>query len=43
MYLVQVKSPPESKSKDNIYTLLATVPGDEAYRPLKDGKCPYIK
>jgi len=43
MYLFQVKSPQESKSKDDIYTLLATVPGDEAYRPLKDGKCPYIK
>ncbi len=43
MYLFQVKSPEESKSKDDIYKLLATVPGDEAYRPLKDGKCPYIK
>jgi branched-chain amino acid transport system substrate-binding protein len=43
MYLFQVKSPQESKSKDDIYKLLATVPGDEAFRPLKDGKCPYIK
>jgi branched-chain amino acid transport system substrate-binding protein len=43
MYLFQVKAPSESKSKDDIYKLLATVPGDEAYRPLKDGKCPYIK
>jgi hypothetical protein len=43
MYLFQVKSPQESTSKDDIYKLLATVPGDEAYRPLKDGKCPYIK
>ena len=43
MYLFQVKSPSESKSKDDIYKLLATVPGDEAYRPMKDGKCPYIK
>src|SRR5882672_4534746 len=43
MYLFQVKSPEESKSKDDIYKLLATVPGDEAYRPLKDGKCPFIK
>src|SRR5689334_6335856 len=37
MYLFQVKSPEESKSKDDIYKLLATVPGDEAYRPLKEG------
>ena len=43
MYLFQVKSPQESTSKDDIYKLLATVPGDEAYRPMKDGKCPYIK
>ncbi|HKV13900.1 MAG TPA: ABC transporter substrate-binding protein [Reyranella sp.] len=43
MYLFQVKSPAESKSKDDIYKLLATVPGDEAYRPLKDGHCPLIK
>jgi branched-chain amino acid transport system substrate-binding protein len=43
MYLFQVKAPSESKSKDDIYKLLATVPGDEAYRPLKDGKCPFIK
>jgi len=43
MYLFQVKSPAESKSKDDIYKLLVTVPGNEAYRPLKDGKCPFIK
>ena len=43
MYLFQVKSPEESKSKDDIYKLIATVPGDEAYRPMKDGNCPYIK
>ncbi|MEI6204281.1 MAG: ABC transporter substrate-binding protein [Enhydrobacter sp.] len=43
MYLFQVKSPAESKSKDDIYKLIATVPGDQAYRPMKDGKCPLIK
>ncbi len=43
MYLFQVKSPAESKSKDDIYKLIATVPGDKAYRPLKDGKCPFVK
>ena len=43
MYLFQVKSPSESKSKDDIYKLIATVPGDKAYRPLKEGKCPFIK
>ena len=43
MYLFQVKSPDESKSKDDIYKLIATVPGDQAYRPLNEGKCPFIK
>src|SRR5882757_6344252 len=43
MYLFQVKAPAESKGKDDIYKLLATVPGDEAFRPLKDGKCPFVK
>jgi branched-chain amino acid transport system substrate-binding protein len=43
MYLFQVKTPAESKSKDDIYKLVATVPGEQAFRPLKDGKCPYIK
>ena len=43
MYLFQVKSPDESKGKDDIYKLIATVPGDKAYRPMADGKCPFIK
>ena len=43
MYLFQVKSPSESKSKDDIYKLIATVPGDKAYRPMNEGKCPLIK
>jgi branched-chain amino acid transport system substrate-binding protein len=43
MYLFEVKSPAESKSKDDIYKLVATVPGDKAYRPLADGKCPFVK
>jgi branched-chain amino acid transport system substrate-binding protein len=43
MYLFQVKTPQESKGKDDIYKLVATVPGDEAYRPLKDGGCPHVK
>ena len=43
MYLFQVKTPAESKSKDDIYKLLATVPAEQAFRPLKDGGCPFIK
>ena len=43
MYLFQVKAPDESKGKDDIYKLVATVSGDQAYRPLNEGKCPLIK
>ena len=43
MHLFEVKSPAESKGKDDIYKLVATVPGDKAYRPLNEGKCPLIK
>jgi branched-chain amino acid transport system substrate-binding protein len=42
MYLFEVKSPDESKGKDDIYKLVATVPGDQAYRPLNEGKCPFV-
>jgi branched-chain amino acid transport system substrate-binding protein len=40
MYLFQVKSPGESKGEWDLYKLLATVPGDEAARPLAEGGCP---
>ncbi len=43
MYLAQVKSPAESKGKDDIYKILATVPPEQAFRPLNEGKCPLIK
>ncbi|MFI4999187.1 MAG: ABC transporter substrate-binding protein [Reyranellales bacterium] len=43
MYLFQVKTPAESKGPDDIYKLLATVPGDKAFRPLNEGKCPFVK
>jgi branched-chain amino acid transport system substrate-binding protein len=43
MYLVQVKSPGESKSEWDLYKVLATVSGDDAYRPLAEGGCPMVK
>jgi branched-chain amino acid transport system substrate-binding protein len=42
-YLFQVKTPAESKGPWDYYKLLATVPADEAFRPLKDGGCPLVK
>ena len=43
MYLFEVKTPEESKGEWDLYKLLATVPGDEAFRPLDKGNCPLVK
>jgi branched-chain amino acid transport system substrate-binding protein len=43
MYLERVKSPEESRYPFDYFEVLATIPANEAYRPLKDGGCPYIK
>lgn len=43
MYLVQVKSPAESKGEWDLYKVLATVRGDDAYRSLAEGGCPLVK
>jgi branched-chain amino acid transport system substrate-binding protein len=42
-YLFEVKSPSESKYPGDFYNLKATIPADEAWRPLKDGNCPLVK
>jgi branched-chain amino acid transport system substrate-binding protein len=42
-YLFEVKTPSESKAPWDYYKLIATTPPDEAYRPLADGHCPFIK
>jgi branched-chain amino acid transport system substrate-binding protein len=42
-YLVQVKSPSESKYPWDYFKVLATIPADEAFRPLKDGGCYLVK
>ncbi len=39
-YLFEVKSPDESKYPGDFYKLLATIPANEAFRPVKDGNCP---
>ncbi len=43
MYLVEVKKPEESKGPWDYYKILATIPGEEAFRPLKDDNCPLVK
>ncbi|SJZ51119.1 branched-chain amino acid transport system substrate-binding protein [Enhydrobacter aerosaccus] len=42
MYLFEVKSPSESKGPWDYYKLLATIPGEEAFRPLDKGDCPLV-
>jgi branched-chain amino acid transport system substrate-binding protein len=42
MYLMQVKTPEESKDSWDLAKIVATVPGDEAFRPLSDGACPLV-
>jgi branched-chain amino acid transport system substrate-binding protein len=42
-YLVEVKKPSESKEPWDYYKTLATIPADEAFRPLKDGGCSLVK
>jgi branched-chain amino acid transport system substrate-binding protein len=43
MLLVQVKKPAESKYPWDYYKVLATIPGDEAFRPLSESECPLVK
>jgi branched-chain amino acid transport system substrate-binding protein len=42
-YLFQVKSPGESKYPWDYYKLVAKVPGDQAFQPLSESRCPLIK
>jgi branched-chain amino acid transport system substrate-binding protein len=43
MYLFQVKTPTESKSAWDVYKLVATIPAEQAFRPLNEGGCPLVK
>jgi len=43
MYLFQVKTPAESKGPWDYYKLRATIPENEAFRPLSEGGCPLVK
>jgi branched-chain amino acid transport system substrate-binding protein len=43
MYLFEVKKPSESKGAWDLYKQLATIPADQAFRPLNEGGCPLVK
>jgi len=43
MYLLQVKTPAESKSEWDVFKIAGTIPADKAFRPIAEGACPLIK
>jgi branched-chain amino acid transport system substrate-binding protein len=42
-YLFEVKKPSESKGPWDLYKLVGTVPGDQAFTPLSESKCALLK
>jgi branched-chain amino acid transport system substrate-binding protein len=43
MYIMQVKTPSESKQPWDYYRLVEKMPGDQAFGKLSDSKCPLLK
>ena len=43
MYLFQVKAPGESSGPWDYYDLLATIPADQAFRPMEEGGCALVQ
>jgi branched-chain amino acid transport system substrate-binding protein len=43
VYLVEVKKPSESKGPWDYYKVRATIPADQAFRPIDQGDCPLVK
>ena len=41
-YLFEVKKPEESKGEWDLYKLIATIPAEQAFRPMAEGKCPLV-
>ncbi len=42
-YLLEVKKPGELRYPGDVYRLAATIPADQAFRPLSEGACPMIR
>ena len=42
MYLLQVKSPGESKGDWDYYKVVSTIPAEQAFRPMSEGNCPLV-
>ena len=42
MYLFEVKKPSESKGPYDYYKIRATIPADQAFRPMDQGGCAMV-
>ncbi|MCC2113363.1 MAG: ABC transporter substrate-binding protein [Hyphomicrobiales bacterium] len=42
MYLAQAKKPSESTGPDDVYNILGTISGDDAFQKLADSACPMV-
>ena len=43
MYLLQVKTPAESRGEWDLAKVIATIPADKAFRPLAQSECPLVR
>jgi len=43
MFLAEVKKPSESKGPWDLLKIIKTVPGDEAFMPMSEGSCSFVK
>jgi len=43
LYLLQAKTPAESKGEWDLAKVLATIPGREVFRPLSESSCPLVR
>lgn len=42
LYLMQVKTPAESRGEWDLAKVIATIPGEQAFRPLAESECPLV-
>ena len=43
MYLFEVKKPEDSKTPWDLYNKLATIPADQAFRPVSESECALLR
>jgi branched-chain amino acid transport system substrate-binding protein len=43
IYVLQVKAPVESRGPWDLMRVIKRIPGEEAFRPISESECPYVK